>query len=102
MIDPDDHALRALADVPAILPRRRGGRQAHVSTMHRWATSGCRGVVLRTLQVGGTRCTTQAWLAEFFEALTAERSGQPAPARTLTQRERAMHNANRRLADAGM
>jgi hypothetical protein len=38
-------------------PRRGRGRKIHISTYYRWATVGCRGVVLETVQIGGSRCT---------------------------------------------
>jgi hypothetical protein len=52
------------------LPRRRGGRKTHVATLYRWATAGCRGVVLESIQIGGTRCTSREALQRFFERLT--------------------------------
>ena len=51
-------------------PRRRRGRKTHVSCLYRWSTHGCRGVVLETIQVGGTRCTSQETLQRFFERLS--------------------------------
>ena len=60
------------------LPRRRRGRKAHISTLYRWATAGCKGVVLETIQIGGTRCTSREALQRFFERL----SGQNDPALT--------------------
>jgi hypothetical protein len=81
----DDAASQASAQVTYItlsqaaasLPRRRRGRKTHVSTLYRWTASGCRGVKLRSVQIGATRCTTREWLAEFFATLTvaSERAG---------------------------
>jgi Protein of unknown function (DUF1580) len=51
-------------------PPRRRGRNAHVSSVYRWSTVGCRGVVLESLQVGGTRCTSREALQRFFERLS--------------------------------
>jgi hypothetical protein len=42
----------------------------HVATLYRWTTRGCRGVPLRYVQRGATRCTTREWLEEFFDELT--------------------------------
>ncbi|MCU0865722.1 MAG: DUF1580 domain-containing protein [Planctomycetes bacterium] len=47
-------------------------------TLFRWATKGCRGVVLETICVGGTRCTSKEALQRFFDAMTRVRSGVPA------------------------
>jgi hypothetical protein len=52
------------------VPRRRRGRRTSVSTLHRWAARGLRGIVLETLQVGGTKCTSVAALQRFFERLS--------------------------------
>jgi hypothetical protein len=49
-----------IADEPPIpftqiigyVPRRRRGRKTSVSTVHRWATHGLRGVVLESIRVG--------------------------------------------------
>lgn len=70
MIDISHETPITLAQAAASLPRRRGGRRTHVATLYRWSTRGCRGVVLETVQVGGTRCTTQEALQRFCEALT--------------------------------
>ena len=53
----------------ALLPRRRRGRKAAVSTIHRWARHGLRGVQLETLQVGGSMCTSVHALQRFFDRL---------------------------------
>jgi hypothetical protein len=67
-----DEQLFPLAQVPnlGIIPNRRRGRQIHVATLHRWAVHGLNGVVLETLQVGGTRCTSREALRRFFQSLT--------------------------------
>ena len=42
----------------------------HTKTVYAWTTRGCRGAVLETIQVGGTRCTSREALQRFFERLT--------------------------------
>lgn len=69
-----------LTRVAAEIPPRRRGRRMNVSTLYRWTTSGCRGVRLRYIQVGATRCTTRSWLDEFFAALTQASVHGPTPA----------------------
>lgn len=73
MIDITTESLVSFAEVPASLPRRRGNRRVHVSTIHRWARRGCRGVRLEFIQVGGTMCTSHEALQRFFTALTDSR-----------------------------
>ena len=77
-IDPNTETLISLTQATKGLPRRRRGKKPHVSTLYRWSTVGCRGVVLETLQIGGTRCTSKEALARFFRRLTAN-SGVEAP-----------------------
>ena len=61
-----------------ICPERRGGKKPHISCLYRWTTTGCKGIVLESLQVGGTRCTSHEALARFFNRLTAAANCGPA------------------------
>ncbi|NQT14479.1 MAG: DUF1580 domain-containing protein [Planctomycetes bacterium] len=53
MIDPIKETLLSLSDAAKSLPARRGGKRPHVSCLYRWTTTGCKGVVLESLQCGG-------------------------------------------------
>jgi len=110
MIDSTSETVITLANVPDQLPRRRRGRRVHVSCVYRWSKLGCRGVVLETLQVGGTRCTSKEALQRFFERLSesvqarAVGGGQPGPVvgrRSLAKRQRESADAGRKLAELG-
>jgi Protein of unknown function (DUF1580) len=112
MIDSASETLISLADAAGELPRRRRGCKVHVSCLYRWSTVGCRGIVLETLQVGGTRCTSREALQRFFERLSApvqaggvggspSRPGPIVGRRTLAQRQRASAEAGRKLAELG-
>jgi len=91
------------------LPRRRRGKKCHVSTLYRWASVGCRGVRLETVQIGATCCTSREALQRFFESLTANRSGIVGPGvvspplrpRTASKRLRDSERAERTLIDSG-
>ena len=74
--------LITLNEATKLLPRRRGQKRVHVSTLHRWASVGLRGVRLATVSVGGCRCTSRQHLSEFFGKLTQmqTRSAQPVSA----------------------
>jgi hypothetical protein len=106
MIDSSIETLIPLTQAASELPRRRRGRKTHVSTLYRWATVGCRGVILETIQVGATRCTSREALQRFFERLS-----QPVQAgavsrpvgrvRTLAQRQPASEAAGHKLAGMG-
>jgi hypothetical protein len=109
-----DEKVFPLADAPekADLPERRRRKRIHVSCLYRWSTIGCRGVVLETLQVGGTRCTSREALQRFFERLSklnqprAVGGGQSGSVpvvgrRTVARRERASAEAARELDASG-
>lgn len=65
-----EEELLSLADAAKRLPRKNSGKRVHVAALYRWASTGCRGVVLETLQVGGQRFTSMAALQRFAEELT--------------------------------
>ena len=90
MIDMERETLVTLTQATGLLPRRRRGRGAHVSTLYRWATVGLRGVRLEVLRVGGTLCTSREAIQRSCEQLTSldtasadGRSPRPAPAISL-------------------
>jgi Protein of unknown function (DUF1580) len=89
------------------LPRRRGGRKTNVSTLFRWTTGGCRGVLLEYIQVGGTRCTSREALQRFFEKLSQPRqagnsAGQSGSVfRSAVRRKRDADEAGRKLEEMG-
>lgn len=60
------------------LPRRRHDKPPRPQTLARWAMKGSGGVRLRAVRVGGSLCTTQTWVREFFAACAAARAqGRP-------------------------
>lgn len=69
-----EEQILTFPEAGAILPRRRARKPVHVSCFYRWSTSGCRGVILESIQIGGTRCTSKEALDRFFAKL----AGQPA------------------------
>ena len=94
-IDPTSERLLSLAQAAKRLPKRRGGKRPHVSCLYRWTVNGCRGVILESIQVGGTRCTSEEALARFFEQLTY--SDSSLSQRSPAQRRKAMEAAQREL-----
>ncbi|MHB1426000.1 MAG: DUF1580 domain-containing protein [Gemmataceae bacterium] len=64
--------LLSLADAARLLPARRRGKRPHISCLYRWTTTGCRGVVLESVMVGGTRCTSREALARFISRLSGQ------------------------------
>lgn len=101
-IDLNRETLVSLADAAKILPRRRGGRKVHCSTCYRWTTTGCKGVILESIQVGGTRCTSREALARFCRRLTDGSRSAPQGYRSPTQRRRAAERAQRELERQGV
>ncbi len=103
MIDSLSETLISLADVPAQLPERRGGKRPHVSCIYRWAQRGCKGVKLEVLQCGGTKVTSLEALQRFYERLSAASNGEPKAllSGSVKRRQRAADNATKELEAAG-
>jgi len=103
MIDVHTEHVISLAEAARSLPRRRAGKRPHVSTLFRWTTTGCRGIVLEHLQVGATRCTSREALQRFCDALTQTAQGKTPPLPPPSKsRRRAIRAAERRLARSGI
>jgi hypothetical protein len=102
MIDPNNETLLSLSDAAKSLPRRRAGKKPHISCLYRWSIAGCRGIVLETIQVGGTRCTSKEALGRFFARLTRGDAADAPAIRTSAQRRRAAEAAIRDLEKAGI
>lgn len=106
MIDASIENLISLSDAARGFPSRRAGKRTHVSCVYRWTVDGCRGVVLESIQVGGTRCTSREAIGRFFERLTAAAGCSPAPVpapliRSPAKRRRDSEAAARELDRAG-
>jgi len=70
-IDTNLEKLISLRSAAQLLPERRRGKKPHISCLYRWTTTGCRGVILESVMVGGTRCTSREALARFIARLSA-------------------------------
>ncbi len=91
-LSPSEGKLIRLADVPRLrfLPRRRGRRgNLAVSTVIRWALDKKRRTRLRVTRVGGTWCTTSAWLRDFFDRQAQEELGELQPMSAEASQQRA-------------
>jgi hypothetical protein len=103
MIDPNTETLLTLAEAARLIPPRRANRPTHLSCLYRWTVSGCRGIILESLQIGATRATSREALSRFYAALTAQTQGKaPAPTPAPAHRRRKIEAAERRLAAAGI
>ena len=100
MIDPNEETLLSLTQAAKALPARRAGKRPHVSCLYRWTKAGCKGVILESIQVGGTRCTSREALARFFEALTY--ADDPRANRKSSRRQQAASAAERELQREGV
>jgi Protein of unknown function (DUF1580) len=109
MIDSTSETLISLSDAAKAVPRRRRGRKTHLSTLYRWATIGVRGVILETLQCGGSRVTSREAMQRFFERLSGPDPAGPAGGhagpdpvrRSAARRQRQSAEAGRKLAELG-
>lgn len=89
-----------LSAAAKLLPGRRAGRRISIQTVWRWCTKGVRnGIRLRSVMIGGQRCTTREWIEEFIEAVSsATQPGEDVPnVRTPRQRRTASEQAAEEL-----
>lgn len=72
MLDYVEEDLIPAADVPSLLPKRRG-RPVHPKTLARWCREGYgpRKVRLQTVKIGSQVCTTLAAVREFVRQINA-------------------------------
>lgn len=70
-IDPLQERLISLKDATKLFPTNGRGKHPHVSAIYRYTTTGCRGVVLESIQTGSVRSTSREAVARFFQRLTA-------------------------------
>ena len=104
MIDTATEAVLTLAQAASELPRRRRGRKTHVSTLYRWTVSGCRGIILESIQIGATRATSREALQRFFECLSQPDGigASSSATRSLVKRQRASEAAEKELKKLGV
>jgi len=100
-IDILSEAVVSPTEAARLLPRRRAGKKPNVATLYRWMTTGCRGVLLESIQVGGTRSTSREALQRFCERLTNP-SSPPSPVATSYAQRRAVKAAEKVLDAAGI
>jgi hypothetical protein len=102
MVSLSEHVV-SLTEATKLLPRRRKGKRPNVATAYRWTTIGCKGIVLESVQIGGTRCTSREALQRFFDRLTAQSAGTPvSPPVPSRARRRDVERAERVLDRAGI
>ncbi len=98
-------SLTQAAKLPCFA-NRRGGKRINVSTLWRYATTGCRGIKMETIMAGGSRATSLEAIERFFEQLTLQAEGkyQPTPQRPsmTAARRKQIEAAEQRLARAGV
>lgn len=93
--------LLSLPAAAKLLPRRREGKKVHTATLYRWTVTGLRGVVLESLQVGGTRCTSREALQRFFERLNRVPTFHRSPT-TRSEQTRQSRIVEKQLDDLGV
>lgn len=96
MIEIDKEKIITFSEATKLLPRRRAGKNPHVSTLYRWAKRGIRGATLETIQVGGTCCTSVEAIQRFFNALNTQ------PIQISHRDKKRVEDAERKLKEAGI
>jgi hypothetical protein len=109
MIDTRTETTITLPQAAAEQPCRREGKKVSTITLWRWATKGCRGIILETLQTPSGRVTSREAIQRFFEALTESHQVSSGPAtsaplrgrRSPSRRQRDSERAERELVERG-
>ena len=70
MIDPHVEQVMSLTAAAKTLPSIRNGKRPHMCSIYWWSMKGLKGIVLETILISGTRCTSREALLRFFERLT--------------------------------
>ena len=77
-IDAARESALSFGEAARYVGKLKGGKALSFQTLFRWATKGCRGVVLESLCIGGTRCTSKEALQRFFDGVTRARASETA------------------------
>lgn len=93
--------ILSLSQAAALLPRRRGSKKTNTCTLYRWTKRGLKGVVLESIQVGGTRCTSREALERFFGQLNM-RSTTFHVKQAVVQRPKSQERTQQRLDELGI
>jgi len=103
MIDVEIEQAITLRQATKLRALQRNGRKPHLSALHRWCSSGVKGVVLESIVIGGSRCTSREAVDRWITALTTKANGEKvAPMiRTPGRRERDYQRADHELANSG-
>ena len=99
-IDITREQVITLREATAILPRQKGQKGLHISTLYRWCSRGVRGVRLETLKLGGRVVTSVEALQRFAERCSAADSTQEQ--RPTGRRQREFNLAEEELKRAGI
>lgn len=99
-IDLTHERVVTLREAASILPRQRGGRKVHVSTLYRWCSRGVRGVRLEHLKLGGRIVVSAQALQRFAERCSAATSTDNPPSNRRRCRE--FEHAEEELRRAGI
>jgi len=90
-----------LLRVPTEAAKHIPGRP-HVSTIWRWYRRGIRGIKLEIIRIGGRPYTSRQAIERFVERTTAAAEAPTVPCSSTRARARAISDAERDLARAGI
>lgn len=96
-IDINTETLVRLSEAPQYMPIK-----PHRNTLERWWRSGCRGVQLETVLLGGFRYTSVQAIDRFFAAINAAAPGAGSQAFIDRERQARIAAADKILDDAGV
>jgi Protein of unknown function (DUF1580) len=102
VIDKNTEELLSPVEATKTVPNRRAGRPTNTSCIYRWMHTGCRGIKLEFIQIGGTRFTSREALDRFFTRLTNQATGSQLQSQPTVSKQRSIAAAEAELASIGL
>lgn len=97
VIDWEREKLVRIPDATKFIPTYGSRAGAAVSTIYKWVTVGCEGIVLESVKIGRKRFTSEEAVKRFLAQLGSHRAGKPPRMRTLRERTEAGEKAGEEL-----
>lgn len=86
LTDRRDEKLITMPEAALLVPRAEAQRAPSAVSLYRWATLGCKGIVLESVRSGGKRFTTAEAVRRFLEKLNEPKRGAAGAIRPVRER----------------
>ena len=101
MIDLQTEKPLTISKAMGLPQLRRNDRKPHVAQGYRWCSAGLKGIVLESIVIGGSRCTTSEAIDRWIARLSGHDHMDSQPVRAPSRRQRDHDKAEKQLTEAG-